>query len=459
MKRCAPLVGIALLSILFGTVQAQDINKAKALLEEALKALTPPPPVPVIKTAAELDAALPTAAVGAVLQLAPEFTYPGLLTLKQSVTLQGVVGSEAMDADTPLPKFTGGLVLAGDNLTVEGVEVTRSTVGDIVWISGAHVTLNRSRVMGHPVNGVKRCITLNGKGDVNVLRNWVVNCFLPSPGQDSQAIGGWEMDPGVRIENNHLEGGSETVMFGGADNTSEDKTPADIVIRGNWIGKKLEWFGMPIGVKNVIELKNAKRVLVENNRFCCSWVQGQTGFAVTLTVRNQDGRNPWATIRDVVFRNNVYEDTATAIAILGRDDIKETLTGANRVPVGQVRPSVTMENVSFSNETFLIDPVKYGKGSTNMKAIQIGGGPIDLSMDHITVKSLSRVGSALSFSAGPVSTRFIFTNNTVPVSRYGLFGDNSTATPSNWTSTNPTWIKYNQGGTIGPVVVEPLVVP
>ena len=454
MRRCAPLIAIVLFTIWFGSPHAQDINHARQLFEQALEVLKITPPQPEsIATPGAFTAALEAAAPGAVLQLAPEFSYPDALTIRKPVTVQGVTGSDRMDLDTPMPKFTGGLTLAGDDVTVRGVEVRRSTVGDIVVLRGARVTLERSRVLGDPVKGVKRCVQTNGKGDVKVLRNYVADCFLPSPGQDSQAIGGWEMDPGLLIEDNYLEGGSETIMFGGADSSSDDKTPADIVIRGNTIGKKLAWFGQAIGVKNVLELKNAKRVLIEKNDFCCSWTQGQVGFGLTLTVRNQDGGAPWSTIQDVTIRNNTWRDIASAIAILGRDDIKETREGRD-VPMGTVRRSVPMARVTISGDTFALDPVKYGKGNINSKAIQIGGGPIALTIENVTITSASRVGSALSFPAGPIVSGFRFINVTVPASRYGLFGDASTVAAANWTATNPTWMKYVQDGTIENVTVR-----
>ena len=187
------------------------------------------------------------------------------------------------------------------------------------------------------------------------------------------------------------------------------------MIRGNTIGKKLAWFGQAIGVKNVLELKNAKRVLIEKNDFCCSWTQGQVGFGLTLTVRNQDGGAPWSTIQDVTIRNNTWRDIASAIAILGRDDIKETREGRD-VPIGTVRRSVPMARVTISGDTFALDPVKYGKGNINSKAIQIGGGPIALTIENVTITSASRVGAVLSFPAGPIVDGFKFINVTVPAS-------------------------------------------
>jgi hypothetical protein len=71
-------------------------------------------------------------------------------------------------------------------------------------------------------------------------------------------------------------------------------------------------------VKNLLELKNARRVRIEGNVFEGSWVQSQIGFAIVLTVRNQDGRAPWSVVEDVIFANNVVRGATSGINILGR---------------------------------------------------------------------------------------------------------------------------------------------
>ena len=72
-------------------------------------------------------------------------------------------------------------------------------------------------------------------------------------------------------------------------------------------------------VKNIFELKNARRVLVDGNLFENNWVDAQSGFAIQLTVRNQDGRAAWSVVEDVTFTNNVLRHSAAGINLLGRD--------------------------------------------------------------------------------------------------------------------------------------------
>ena len=66
-------------------------------------------------------------------------------------------------------------------------------------------------------------------------------------------------------------------------------------------------------------------------------MDGQTGFCIVLTVRNQDGGNPWATVEDITFRKCVTRDTISVIQVLGVDD---------------THPSGTMKRVSFDHCRF-----------------------------------------------------------------------------------------------------------
>ena len=62
-------------------------------------------------------------------------------------------------------------------------------------------------------------------------------------------------------------------MFGGADPSIQNLVPSDIEIVGNHFNKPLAWQD-PQGyvIKNLFELKNARRVLVEGNVFENNWI-------------------------------------------------------------------------------------------------------------------------------------------------------------------------------------------
>ena len=70
-------------------------------------------------------------------------------------------------------------------------------------------------------------------------------------------------------------------------------------------------------VKNLLELKNAQRVLIDGNIFEHSWAASQKGYAILLTPRNQNGNAPWAAVRDITLSNNMIRHVAGAVDILG----------------------------------------------------------------------------------------------------------------------------------------------
>src|SRR5690606_23967334 len=91
--------------------------------------------------------------------------------------------------------------------------------------------------------------------------------------------------------------------------------------------------GTPWSVKNIFELKNARRVLVEGNLMEQNWPHSQNGFAILFTVRNEGGSMPWAVVEDVTFSNNVVRRVANGINVLGRDDNSQPSQPTSRIDI------------------------------------------------------------------------------------------------------------------------------
>ncbi len=81
--------------------------------------------------------------------------------------------------------------------------------------------------------------------------------------------------------------------------------------------------------KNLLELKNARRVLAEGNVLEHNWVSGQGGLGMVMTPRNQDGTAPWSVVSDVTFRYNIVRHTAGGMSVNGVDTIYPSLPGRN----------------------------------------------------------------------------------------------------------------------------------
>ena len=124
-----------------------------------------------------------------------------------------------------------------------------------------------------------------------------------------------------KIVDNFLEASGENILFGGGAATV---TPADIEISQNHLFKPLTWMkgqagyvggtnGNPFIVKNLLELKNAQRVLIDSNIMEYSWGGfSQVGFAILLTPKNQAGDNgtnvcPDCQVTDVTIRYTLHQ--------------------------------------------------------------------------------------------------------------------------------------------------------
>ena len=172
-----------------------------------------------------------------------------------------------------------------------------SSVGELPqWI-----VLDRVYIHGTPQMKLQRCVTLNSRSSA-VIDSWLSDCH--EQGTDAQAIISWSSPGPFKIENNHLEGSGENIMFGGADPTIAGVVPSDITIRRNHVVKPLSWKGVWTA-KNLLEIKNAQRVLVENNVFENNWADGQTGFAIVFKSVNQQGGCNWCVAQDLTFRSNM----------------------------------------------------------------------------------------------------------------------------------------------------------
>jgi hypothetical protein len=192
--------------------------------------------------------------------------------------------------------------------------------------------LERALVHGTATGGIQRCVSLNSAA-TTIRDSRLTDCH--DRGYDTQAIGGWNGPGPFRIENNLLEGAGENVMFGGADPAIPGLVPSDIVIRRNFIRKPPAWRGRWT-VKNLVELKSARRVRIESNVLENNWADAQNGAAILLTVRNQDGGAPWSTVRNVRLTGNLVRRVGRGINLLGHDDAH---------PSGPTRDVLVEDNV------------------------------------------------------------------------------------------------------------------
>lgn len=190
-----------------------------------------------------------------------------------------------------------------------GLEVTRAVspaaiYNLIVPDKGAadHLIFDRMWIHGRAQNETVRGVMLSHITYAAVVDSYFsdFHCVAKTGAcVDSQAVaGGLGDDPmgPFKISNNFLEAAGECILIGGGEATT---TPTDIEITHNHLFKPMIWLngqpgfvggldGQPFIVKNLFELKNAQRVLFEDNILEDTWGGfSQFGFAILLGPKNQ----------------------------------------------------------------------------------------------------------------------------------------------------------------------------
>src|SRR5262245_7672227 len=271
--------------------------------------------------------------------------------------------------------------------------------------------IDRCYIHGNDAGAIQRGVMLNC-ARAAVIDSYISNCH--GEGFDTQAICGWNGSGPFKIVNNYLEGAGENVMFGGAKPSIKNLIASDVEFRLNHVYKPLSWkkghptyAGRPWTIKNLFELKNAQRALIDQNVFENNWADAQVGFAILCTPRGEDGAAPQATAADVTFTNNILRHSGGGFNIAGPDDTS---------------PSQPSQRILIKNNLIDdIDGVKWGSaadGPADGRFAQIVGGPVNITFDHNTI-----------FQSGPIivadgapSSGFVFSNNIAPHNEYGVLG-------------------------------------
>jgi len=167
-------------------------------------------------------------------------------------------------------------------------------------------------------------------------------------------------------------------------------------------------------VKNIFELKNARRVRIEYNLIENNWQAAQPGYAVLFTPRNQDGKCPWCVVEDVTFAHNIVRNVSGGFNITGYDS-----------------EGVSQQSNGITIEDNLVYDVTTRLGGAGWPFL-VGEAVRDLAIDH---NSIDFDGTTLLYAYGgtrsspKTMTGFKFTNNAARHGEYGLNGaDASTGT-------------------------------
>jgi hypothetical protein len=303
----------------------------------------------VCDTTGEFTTALSNAALGDVIELAAGVTFTGPFTLPNKTSGSGWIyivssalaslpayGYRVSPSDASnMPTIQSGgsphrCILTdaiAHHFRFVGIRfapaAATATTGLVVIGSGEtdaadlphHIIFDRCVVKGESGINTRRGIAGNGN-HFAVINSHISE--IKDDGTDSQAVWVYNTEGPILIHNNYLEAAAENVMFGGTDPTITNNVPADITITQNYFFKPLSWIGAGWLVKNILEFKNAKRILVEGNVFENIWLAEQTGYLMNAKSVNQDGGTGiWCTTQDLTFRYNKGLNCENGITVSG----------------------------------------------------------------------------------------------------------------------------------------------
>ena len=383
-----------------------------------------------------LQAALDRAVPGQTLLLQAGATFEGnfvlprktgtaYITIRTSTPdaqLPGAEGRIGLQHEPLLPTLRGPNALptlrtapGAHHWRIMGVRFTSAGAADLVSLGDPSQTdpalvptdlvLDRVILRGNEALGQKRGIGLNSAS--TFVRNSYIG-GIRLIGQESQGIACWNGPGPFVIENNYIEAAGIGILFGGAEPAIDQLVPSDIVVRRNHITRPVSWREGGWVVKNLFELKNARRVLIEANVLENNWAMGQNGFAVLFTPRAHGTRATWTIVEQVRFQNNIVRHVAAGINISGYDSNATTR---------QTRDLLIRNNL-FTD----VDHTRWGGNGT---FVQIGDEPLDVHIEHNTVLQSGNIVSVYGGTptAPRVSRGFRYASNIALHNAYGIFGD------------------------------------
>lgn len=341
-------------------------------------------------------------------------------------------------AKVSFPSVGGGpFVLApgANHYRLVGLEITRPAgtgfVGPLVYTQNTaaeFIIIDRSWMHGTAQDETVTGVDFGGMTNAAVIDSFMTDFHCTTrigACTDSKAIaGGVGSLPGgpYKISNNFLEAAGENILLGGGPATT---TPADIEILRNHFYKPVIWQtgrpgfmggkdGLPFVVKNLFELKNAQRVLLEGNIMEYSWGGfTQAGDGIVLTPKSQYSlaKNqsvcPLCQVTDITIRYSTLSHTGGGMVlanVLSQDGGEASAGGRYSIH------DVTVDDINakeYSGDGTLFEVL------SNWSA----HGLTDVTINHVTGFSdpNTRVMGLSNLPTKAPMTGFVMTNNIIGV--------------------------------------------
>lgn len=178
------------------------------------------------------DAALP----GAKIRITPAYAaqLPKIFSPNSISALRTAAGANHYRLQ--FLEFQANYKAYGDIIEFGQGDSTQTTLAQVPYA----LVVDRVYVHGDPILGQKRGIALHSR-DTTIVNSYIADC--KAVGQEAQAIGGFNGPGNYDIENNYLEGSTQSFLMGGADPTIPNLVTSNIIFRGNYLSKPLAWRG------------------------------------------------------------------------------------------------------------------------------------------------------------------------------------------------------------------------
>ena len=267
-----------------------------------------------------------------------------------------------------------------------------------------HIIFDRCYLHGIPSTNGQRGIEMDG-AYVAVVDSYISD--FQEVNTDTQGLFAFNTTGPLQIRDNYIEAAAENVLFGGADSRAATLVPTNIEISGNHFYKPLSLIPTNYPMKNLLELKAARRILVTGNTFENNPAKSQDGFALVITPRNQSGHAPWTVTSDIAIVDNRFINVGSGFNILGRD----------RHPTLMTERLLVRDNVVGVT----------GLNGADGRAFQFINGGSDYTITHNTIiNSALPPGHRLSdlslAASGAKVNNVVFTNNLSTPTSYGFYG-------------------------------------
>jgi hypothetical protein len=378
-----------------------------------------------VNAGGDLQAALNAAQPGDEIVLQAGATFTGVFVLGKKTGTVTIRSSAALPerrvtpADAPLmptlrsgsgmPALTG---VGATNWVIRGIRFEPTTNGNsnLIELQDAdNIQIDRMLFVAPESVGQRRAVMGNGTR-ITLRRSHIAGVWAQSL-QDSQAFCAWDGAGPYTIIGQLSRGRQQNAHVRRREQQSADRVPSDILVEGNHFSKRLEWKGKRRVVKNLFELKSAKRVVVRNNLFERNWTDAQSGWAIVFTARNDEGQSPWSVVEDVLFERNVIRDTEGVFNILGYDRDK---------PSGRTTRVTLRNNLAIGERHVLLAGSEVGILTLDHNTVDQGWNFATLYYGDVWVAGTSSMRPAQFAVESLTITNTIGNHNA-----YGVFGENA----------------------------------